>query len=261
MTPLGALRLGSRLAASAAVTIGCCGAFDAETALSPEAEHAAIRHRWVRRWARRLLAVLRVAVSARGPHVQHGEVYPGRDARGVGRLFILNHRSGLDILVTLAHLEGHLVSHADLAGWPLIGAAARRGGTLFVDRESKRSSAAVLRAMTRVLAAGRGVCIYPEGTAFAGDEVRPLMAGAFRVAQRAGASIVPVGLAYADPGTTFGDESFPAHMLRVAAMDRIVVALEVGAPLAVEGAELGQLRQRGRAELQALVDRARARLR
>src|SRR6478609_5701447 len=102
-----------------------------------------------------------------------------------------------------AFIEANTVSRADLAGWPVIGLAARRVGTLFVDRSDKRSGAAVINAMITGLESGRGVMVYPEGTTFAGDEVRPFRAGAFLAAQRAGAEIVPVGIAYGGDGASF----------------------------------------------------------
>ena len=59
--------------------------------------------------------------------------------------------------------------------------------------------------------AGQTVIVFPEGTTFAGDEVRPFHAGAFVAALRTGAEIVPVGLAYQrGSGAAFVDESFLA---------------------------------------------------
>ncbi len=253
------LRLGARTLAFVGSTAYQLARLEGERALGPEAEGETIRHRRVAAWARQLLGIFRVEVRGYGPHLERGESYPGRDARGAGRVFIFNHRSGLDILLSLAFFQGHIVSRADLAGWPLVGLGARRIGTLFVDRASPKSGAAVIGKMVRALESGTGVCIYPEGTAFAGDEVRPLHPGAFRAAQRAGAEIVPVGLCYADPRTVYGDESFLAHLERVGSMDRVIAVIEVGEPFAANGT-LEELRQQGKDAIQRLVDRARARL-
>ena len=51
-----------------------------------------------------LLRLYGLEVSARGPFVEGGR-YPARDASGRGRLFVMNHRSMLDIFVNLAFLE------------------------------------------------------------------------------------------------------------------------------------------------------------
>ncbi len=223
----------------------------------PDANALVAQHR--SRWARRMLEVFAIEARAHGPWLDKGLVYPGTDDRGTGRVFFFNHRSGMDIVLSLAFFAGTMVSRADLAHWPIIGLAARRVGTLFVDRASAKSGATVINGMARALERGQAICIYPEGTAFAGDEVRPLRAGAFRAAQKAGAELVPVGLAYEDPATAYGDESFTAHMERVAAMPRIVAALEVGEPLSPLGT-VDDLQARGHAALQLCVTRARARL-
>lgn len=210
-------------------------------------------------WARRMLEVFGIDAWIHGPHLDEGRLYPGTDARGVGRVFLFNHRSGMDILLSLGFFECTIVSRADLAGWPVIGLAARRVGTLFVDRADARSGAAVIQRMAQALSEGQGIGIYPEGTAFAGDEVRPLKSGAFRAAQQAGAELVPVGLAYADPDTAYGDESFVGHMRRVASMRRVVAAVEVGEPLPCTGS-LDELRATAREAMQRCVTLARARL-
>jgi 1-acyl-sn-glycerol-3-phosphate acyltransferase len=259
MTLPARLRLAGRLSAFVAATSYQLGRLEYERALTEPNGKGSVTHKHVSLWARRLCRIFQVEARACGAYLADGAVYPGRDARGIGRVFIFNHRSGLDILLTLSFFEAYIVSRADLAGWPLIGVGAQRVGTLFVDRSSAKSGAAVLARMTRALKEGSGVSIYPEGTAFEGDEVRPLHPGAFRAAQRAGAEIVPVGLCYADPRTVYGDESFLAHMERVAVMDRVVAAIEVGEPFASD-APLDALRKKGREELQRLVDRARARL-
>ena len=101
-----------------------------------------------------------------------------------------------DIFVNLAFVEANIVSRADLARWPVIGLAARRVGTLFVDRSSKSSGTAVIDAMCASVERGRAVMVYPEGTTFAGRRGAALPARRVPRAQRAGAEIVPVGIAY-----------------------------------------------------------------
>jgi 1-acyl-sn-glycerol-3-phosphate acyltransferase len=201
-------------------------------------------------------------VTAHGAYVEapRGR-YPARDASGRGRLFVMNHRSMLDVFVNLAFLEANIVSRADLSRWPVIGLAARRVGTLFVDRENKRSGAAVINTMCRAVEGGRAVMVYPEGTTFLGDEVRDFRPGAFLAAQRTGAEIVPVGIAYADDETVFyGEEPFAQHLLRVSSAPRLRVALEIGEPM-VDHADVDTAKERCRARVQELVHAARARLR
>lgn len=241
-------------------TVGLYGLLEAETALTPAPAREALVRLWQRRYGRGLLRIWGVDVAAEGPGLSPGEPVPGVDARGLGRLFVMNHRAALDIFVSLSFAEATLVSRADLAGWPVIGTAARRVGTLFVDRGSKQSGAAVINAMVAALERGQGVMVYPEGTTFAGDEVRPFQSGAFLAAVRAGAEVVPLGLAYEGEDIAFGDEEFSTHMKRVGRRKRIRAALQVGAPLPSAGRSTEELRDAARGRVQELVNEARARL-
>lgn len=251
------LRFPARTAAFAGITFGMYGLLELDTARSPESDREAVLRKWIQRYGKALLGIYGVDVAARGPHIGAGERYPGRDARGLGRVFVMNHRSALDIPVTLAFFEATIVSRSDLAGWPVIGIAARRVGTLFVDRSSKQSGAAVINAMVGALERGIGVMVYPEGTTFAGDLVRPLRAGAFLAAQRVGAEIVPAGIAYEGKDTSFVDEPFAAHMMRVSSSRGARAALQVGDPIQTEGKRVEALQEEAQGAMQSLVDRAR----
>jgi 1-acyl-sn-glycerol-3-phosphate acyltransferase len=258
VSALSSARAAARSAAFVGTTLSLWGCLDVDILLRPSADREALLHKWVLRWAGALLDIFAVSVHARGRFVGDGAPYPGGEG-GVGRVFVMNHRSGMDIPIVFAKTEAHLVSRHDLAAWPLIGRGARRLGTLFVDRSSMRSGATVLKAMTRTLERGCGVAIFPEGTAFSGDEVRAFRPGAFNAALRTGAEIVPMGIAYADEAAMFGDETFGAHMQRVAGLPELQVALEVGEPIAATG-NVAALRDATRERVQALVHGARARL-
>jgi 1-acyl-sn-glycerol-3-phosphate acyltransferase len=179
--------------------------------------------------------------------------------RGRGHLVVANHRSTADILLLLRAFGGCMVSRADLAKWPLVGIAARSVGTVFVDRSDVVSGANTVRAIRDRLRGGDAVIVFPEGTTFLGDEVRPFRAGAFVAALRSGADVVPVGIAYArDSGAAFVNESFPAHLARMAAAAPSEVALNIGAPIAIEAtAHAAQLRDRAQDEVARLVAEAR----
>lgn len=253
------LRFPLRTAGFVGLTFGMYGLLELDCARSPASEREPLLHTWMHRYGRALVSLYGVDVRAGGPYVGAGAQYPGADARGRGRLFVMNHRSGLDILITLALFECTILSRADLSRWPVIGMAARRAGVLFVDRSDKRSGAASIQAMASALEQGRGVMVYPEGTTFAGDEVRPFRPGAFKAAHRAGAEIVPVGIAYAGADSAYGDENFLDHMKRVSRTRRTLAAVEVGEPIPPPQVDQDEaaLRSAAQEAVQALVHRAR----
>jgi len=220
-------------------------------------------NRWVPRWARFNLKVFGVQLETHGKYLDQGQPYPSREEGepdSIGRIFVANHRSGMDIPILFAIAETHVISRHDVAHWPILGRSARRIGTLFVDRTSRRSGALVLREVDKVLKRGEGIAMFPEGTAHVGDEVHEFRPGAFNSARRADAEIVPFGLAYSDETAYFAGQPFLKHMARVACLKSLRVAVEVGEPLKFDESSAVELKERARERVQELVQRARARL-
>lgn len=206
---------------------------------------------YVRSWARSLLRLLQVDVKL--------DATPGALEKGnAPRLVVANHRSTVDILLMLHLFGGNLLARGDMATWPVIGVMARRAGTLFVDREDPSSGAAAIQSMRERLRRGITVCVFPEGTTFAGDEVREFQAGAFIAVAREKGVVTPVGLAYENAEAIYGDEPVGDHMKRIARSPAIRVAAAVGPPISAAGVGIRALAERARDEVEVLVGRARA---
>jgi lyso-ornithine lipid O-acyltransferase len=245
-------RRAARIAGFGALTTAMLPGLLAHERLTPQAQREDVRRRWVRTWADSLLRIFGVRAIVRNDA-------EGRAVSERGRLVVANHRSTADVLLLLRTFGGRMVSRADLAGWPLVGMAARAAGTLFVDRASAASGATAVRTIRSRLMAGDTVIVFPEGTTFPDDEVRPFHTGAFVAAARSAADIVAVGLAYqTGSGAAFVGETFPAHLARMAAASPSRVALCVGAPVATGSSKASSLRDAAHAEVQRLVLEARA---
>ncbi|PRP98616.1 lysophospholipid acyltransferase family protein [Enhygromyxa salina] len=215
--------------------------------LSAGAEQEPIFERYMRTWTAGILRVLSIDLR------MIGELPP--PAAGP-RLVISNHRTAIDIPLLLTYFGGSVLSRADLETWPLLGLAAQKAQTIFVDRESKHSGAAAIRSIRAQLQRGRTVCVFPEGTTFAGDEVRPFNAGAFAACRGLDVEFVPVGLAY-PPGCEYVTDSFLAHAREFGARRRTPVAMAVGQPIRLSE-RTATLTERLHAQVQALAHDARA---
>jgi 1-acyl-sn-glycerol-3-phosphate acyltransferase len=158
----------------------------------------------------------------------------------------------------LEHCGGSVLARADLAAWPVLGRAAREGGTIFVDRADAWSGARAIREIRDRLAGGLTVTVFPEGTTHRGDEVREFQGGAFSALRGLEVEILPVGIAY-EPGAEFVGESFGAYMTRMTGRTSVPVALCFGAPRPASGNRQTLARDL-RTEVQTLVDRARVAL-
>jgi len=243
-----------------AVTVSTWTGLELESLLYRDCRRIDLVNRWVARWARLSLWIYHVRVEALGPHLEKGKPYPATGPDGVGSVFVANHRSGIDIPILLSVVQAHPISRHDLAHWPLLGRCAKRVGTLFVNRDSTRSGATVLKETARVLAAGEGILMFPEGTSYPDDEVRKFRPGAINAARRAGAQIVPLGIAYGDEAAYYYHESFLTHILRVGKLPRLRVSVQVGQPLVADSQEPIKTIALARETVQTLVHQARAHL-
>lgn len=136
-------------------------------------------------------------------------------------LFVANHLSWLDI--ELLHSQAFMcfVAKAEISRWPLVGWLASRAGTIYHQRGSGHSLAAVMAVVVERLREGLPVGVFPEGGTGAGDRVRTFHARIFQVAVEAGVPVQPVALRYGsdgkqDPAVAFAPgESFFGNFLRV----------------------------------------------
>jgi 1-acyl-sn-glycerol-3-phosphate acyltransferase len=217
----------------------------------PEVDRHAFFQRYMKRWAHSLVHSTggRVALTPESVVPVHSGP----------RLVVSNHRSPFDIGVLLGIFGGHALSRADLATWPVIGMAARRAGTIFVDRADAHSGAGAIREIRRRLALGHSILVFPEGGTFEGDEVRPFRSGAFAALGGRDVEIVPVGLAY-DEGSEWVRENFVEHVLRVAQKPVTHCCVHIGSPRLVSR-RTPDLATNLRQEVQNAVDLARKHLR
>ncbi|MCB9991552.1 MAG: 1-acyl-sn-glycerol-3-phosphate acyltransferase [Rhodospirillales bacterium] len=103
-------------------------------------------------------------------------------------LFVSNHISYLDIPVIAGVLPASFVAKADVASWPVFGLLAKLQQTAFVSR-SRATLAQEKAALSNVLAQGRSLIIFPEGTSSDGQTVLPFKTSLFGLALESGQDI------------------------------------------------------------------------
>ncbi|MES2977686.1 MAG: lysophospholipid acyltransferase family protein [Pseudomonadota bacterium] len=143
----------------------------------------------VHRWAQRMLSLAGIELAVEGPRPQ-GPV-----------LLVANHISWLDILVMHAAGYCRFVSKADVKHWPVVGTLASGGGTLFIERESRRDAHRVVHHMVERLQAGDVLAVFPEGTTGDGITLKPFHANLIQAAISSGKPVQPVALVFRDRTT------------------------------------------------------------
>ena len=113
-------------------------------------------------------------------------------------VFAANHRSYFDIALMLTQLGKPipLISKIEIKKLPLIRTWMELLHCLFLDRSDPRQSVRVLDEAQELIEKGYSIGIFPEGTRWKGEEggLGTFQGGAFRIAYKTGAPIVPVVL-------------------------------------------------------------------
>jgi len=153
-------------------------------------------------------------------------------------LIVSNHLSYLDIVIASAAVPCAFVAKQEIGHWPVFGALARLGGTIFLDRESRASAWEAADRMAERMASGVPVLFFPEGTSTDGREVLRFHSTLFAPAVEAGLPVTPIAIFY-EPGATgiaerdvcwFGDESFLPHLSQVLGLDDFTAVVRFGTP-------------------------------
>lgn len=204
----------------------------------------------VQAWSLRMLALLGVGLQVRGQPPKNGPV-----------LLVANHISWLDILVMHAACYCRFVSKADVRQWPLIGTLATGGGTIYIERESRRDALRVVHHVTASLKRGEVVAVFPEGTTGDGITLLPFHANLIQAAISADAPVQPVALGFVDVASGgisrspsyIGDETMAGSVWRTLSGPPLVALVQYGQP---EWAA-GRSRREWAADLRSAVDALR----
>ena len=145
--------------------------------------------RHIPRWSRGILKVTGVTLTVEGL-----ENIP----KNTPCVFVGNHRSYYDIPLLLASLDKPhgILAKEELGKIPLLNRWMKLLGCVFVQRDDLRASVRALNDATAIVESGRSFVIFPEGTRYKGEEggVGEFKSGAFRIAVKTGAPVVPVAM-------------------------------------------------------------------
>ncbi len=181
---------------------------------------------WVQQlWSRGLWRVLSLRVTVAGT--------PPRGAC----LLVANHLSYLDVIVLGGLVPCAFVAKAEIARWPVIGFLARTFGTLFVERENRRTLGALNRRLAERLARGEAIVLFPEGTSTSGASVLPFRPALLEPAAALGLPVRYAALRYATPPGErpasevvcwWGDMTFGPHVLELLRLAHVRATVQFG---------------------------------
>lgn len=150
-------------------------------------------------------------------------------------LIVSNHAGMADIPLILGaiHLNMRFVAKEELGNIPIFGWAIKQAGYVLIKRGQNKEALKSLLKASEVLKNGRSVHIFPEGTRSKTGEIQPFKRGAFMIAQKAHAPILPV--------TILGSNRItPKKSLRIS---KARVQIIIGNPIETKGKKAQELQE------------------
>ncbi len=161
-------------------------------------------------------------------------------------LYVSNHLSYLDIPVAGSFVLGSFVARGDVEKWPAIGYMGKMQQTAYISR-SRKDAGKEKGTLESLLAGGRNLIIFAEGTSTDGTKVLPFKSSFFTLALKnpTGKPLLvqpmTISLLEADrrPATDaatrdlyawHGDMTLPPHIWRVARMNGAVLKVRFHPP-------------------------------
>ena len=152
-------------------------------------------------------------------------------------LVVSNHLSYLDIVIISSVMPCFFVSKAEIKRWPYFGEAARSGGTIFIDRKSRASTAEVAAQIGERLKLAIPVLLFPEGTSSDGAQVLRFHSSLFEPAVAARTPVTAVAVRYClEAGRQerdlcwFDDTAFLPHLWQTLGAEGFSAEVMFGVP-------------------------------
>ena len=150
-----------------------------------------IQHNLARAWSWLIVKTILspVTVTGNAPAV-------GNDASTRPRVFAVTHASALDIPILYVYLpfQFRIIFKSELLSYPFIGWHLKRSGQVCINQQHPTSSVGAIKSALKSLRTGMPLVIFPEGGRTRDGNIQPFLPGAFFLAIKAQAEIVPIAL-------------------------------------------------------------------
>jgi 1-acyl-sn-glycerol-3-phosphate acyltransferase len=147
-----------------------------------------IQHEFARFWSWLVLKTILSPVKVTGATACIDNSKP--------RVYAVTHASALDIPILYVYLpfQFRIVFKSELLAYPFVGWHLKRSGQVCINQQNPAASIGAVKSALRSLRSGMPLVIFPEGGRTANGELQPFLPGAFFLAIKAQADIVPIAL-------------------------------------------------------------------
>lgn len=206
-----------------------------------------IQHNLARAWSWLIMKTILSPVTVTG-----NKAALELGANGKPRVFAVNHASALDIPILYVYLpfQFRIVFKSELLHYPFVGWHLKRSGQVCINQQHPTTSVGAIKSALRSLRTGMPLVIFPEGGRTSDGHIQPFLPGAFFLAIKEQADIIPIALVDTFdllPMNTYHIRSQPLEM-------------RVGEPISTVGLKLADtdaVSARVKAAIEALHSAAR----
>ncbi len=152
-----------------------------------------IQHDFARFWSWLIMKTILSPVTVTG---MNSAIDKNKIDSSKPRVYAVTHASALDIPILYVYLpfQFRIVFKSELLAYPFIGWHLKRSGQVCINQQNPAASIGAVKSALRSLRSGMPLVIFPEGGRTQDGEVQPFLPGAFFLAIKAQADIVPIAL-------------------------------------------------------------------
>jgi len=148
-----------------------------------------VQHNCARLWSRLIMKTILSPVKVTGLDLDKVD-------NSKPHVYAVTHASALDIPILYVNLpfQFRIIFKSELLGYPFIGWHLKRSGQVCINQQNPAASIGAIKSALRGLRRGTPLVIFPEGGRTRDGEIQPFLPGAFFLAIKAQADIVPIAL-------------------------------------------------------------------
>jgi 1-acyl-sn-glycerol-3-phosphate acyltransferase len=150
-----------------------------------------VQHDCARFWSWLIMKTILSPVKVTGMNVVKDRIDTSKP-----RVYAVTHASALDIPILYVYLpfQFRIIFKSELLAYPFIGWHLKRSGQVCINQQNPAASIGAIKSALRSLRSGMPLVIFPEGGRTRDGKVQPFLPGAFFLAIKAQADIVPIAL-------------------------------------------------------------------
>jgi 1-acyl-sn-glycerol-3-phosphate acyltransferase len=155
-----------------------------------------IQHDLARFWSRLIMKTILSPVTLTGANNigDNNANNPAEPSKPC--VYAITHASALDIPILYVYLpfQFRIVFKSELLAYPFVGWHLKRSGQVCINQQNPAASIGAVKSALRSLRSGKPLVIFPEGGRTRDGKIQPFLPGAFFLAIKAQADIVPIAL-------------------------------------------------------------------